>query len=301
MKIAIYGIGVYGQWFRHYCEISDNYEIVVAFDSKVIGKTKWEGIELVPVKEVNSYRFDKIVITPNSDTMIEEMEQELKELMVASEKIVVLKKTDEILDGMMFVSRYRPCDVRVSWLRDFARLVRENEKCGAVAECGVNRGDFSMYINEYFFDKKLYLFDTFDGFAEQDLKFERKMGDDRFLNGPFNSNTKFRMTNEEWVLKRMPFKENCEIRKGYFPDTAEGLEREKFCFVNLDMDLYRPQIEGLRFFYDKMVKGGVILLHDYFKKTLPGVKQAVNDFVKERNNAITIVAVGDGCSIAIIK
>lgn len=37
----------------------------------------------------------------------------------------------------------------------------------------------------------------------------------------------------------MPYPKNCIIRKDYFLDTAKE-DNEKFCFVNIDMDLYAP-------------------------------------------------------------
>lgn len=64
----------------------------------------------------------------------------------------------------------------------------------------------------------------------------------------------------------------CYCKKRFFPESAEGIQ-DSFCFVNLDMDLYQPMLNGLRFFYDKMEKNGVILLHDYFHEGLQGVKK----------------------------
>lgn len=66
-------------------------------------------------------------------------------------------------------------------------------------------------------------------------------------------------------IGKMPHPSNCVIRKGYFPETADGLEME-FCFVNLDMDLYEPILERLRFFYPRMVNGVAILVHDYIMR-----------------------------------
>lgn len=45
----------------------------------------------------------------------------------------------------------------------------------------------------------------------------------------------------------MEYPENCEIRKGYFPETAVGVEGP-FCFVSLNADLYQPMLEGINFF-----------------------------------------------------
>ena len=66
------------------------------------------------------------------------------------------------------------------------------------------------------------------------------------------------------------------------------------------MDLYQPMLAGLRFFYERMCPGGVLLLHDYFHPELPGVRQAVENFERERRLKIHKVPVGDSCSIAIV-
>lgn len=97
----------------------------------------------------------------------------------------------------------------------------------------------------------------------------------------------------------MKYPDNIGIHKGYFPETAVGIT-VSFCFVNLDMDLYLPMNNALRFFGDKMVSGGIILLHDYYHPELPGVKRAAQDYEIERRVEINKVTIGDGCSIALL-
>jgi hypothetical protein len=101
-------------------------------------------------------------------------------------------------------------------------------------------------------------------------------------------------------MSKLPHPEKAIIRKGYFPDTAIGLP-DKFKFVNLDLDLYVPTLEGLRLFYDKMIPGGVILIHDYFPNSYPGVKQAVTEFEFELEKALLKIPIGDKISIAVVK
>lgn len=56
----------------------------------------------------------------------------------------------------------------------------------------------------------------------------------------------------------------------------------------------------LELFYPRMVKGGIILIHDYFTEFYHGVKVAVDDFEKNYNIKLTRVPIGDGISIAIV-
>lgn len=71
----------------------------------------------------------------------------------------------------------------------------------------------------------------------------------------------------------------------------------KFCFVNLDMDLYLPTYNGLCFFRDKMTEQGVILVHDYYSAGYKGVKAAVEEFLKEYGEGVNKYPIGDGVSI----
>jgi O-methyltransferase len=108
----------------------------------------------------------------------------------------------------------------------------------------------------------------------------------------------FSNTTEKFVLSRLSFPEKCIVKKGYFPETAQGLE-ESFAFVSLDADLYQPMLEGLKYFYPRLEKGGYIFIHDFFTDVFTGVRQAVLEY-KEKTN-IAFIPLGDDCSIAIVK
>jgi hypothetical protein len=147
---------------------------------------------------------------------------------------------------------------RVKWLKEFSEYAGEQKLCGEVAECGVFRGNFAYYINKYFSEHTLYLFDTFKGFDEDDIIKEKLLDDPDFEKGRFGENRSkkaFLGTNENYVLSKMTYPQKCVIKKGYFPETAKDV-KEHFCFVNLDMDLYQPMLEGLRYFYPLMNGGG---------------------------------------------
>ncbi len=182
---------------------------------------------------------------------------------------------------------------RELFLARFAECAAERGLEGAAAELGVFTGDFARVINKHFPGRKLYLFDTFTGFDGRDIA--REDGGDPSQLAPL-----FKGTSEGLVLARMPHPELCVVKKGYFPETAAGLD-EKFCFVSLDADLYKPILEGLRFFFPRLVEGGVLVIHDYFCETYPNVKVAVADFQKEAGITLRLAPLGDDISAVVVK
>jgi hypothetical protein len=184
-------------------------------------------------------------------------------------------------------------NIRNQWLRNFAEIVNnERPLIESVAEAGVFRGEFAKLINECFPNRKLYLFDTFEGFSKRDLKYE--------AHNSIAAENRFDATNEQLVIKKMKHPNTVVIKNGYFPETALDV-REEFLFVSLDMDLYKPMLEGLKFFYDAMIYGGVILCHDYYSTEYPGTKQAVEDYEKLIGMKLLKLPIGDQYSIAIVK
>lgn len=183
---------------------------------------------------------------------------------------------------------------RKQFVKDYAAVVYDRGIVGSIAEAGVFQGEYARVINEYFPDKKMYLFDTFAGFDERDIMYEKKHRFSEAKRGDLH------ITSEELVLSRMKYPKQCIIKKGYFPESAEGI-KDTFCYVSLDMDLYKPTLEGLRFFYPLMVQGGIITVHDYFSRGYEGIKAALLEFLDEKGNGIVPFPIGDGVSIAIQK
>ena len=128
-----------------------------------------------------------------------------------------------------------------------------------VAEAGVNAGNFAEAISAEFSNCKLYLYDTFAGFDSKDMKFET---DNLYTNIQYlhEIDNRFKAEGEQLLIKKVFEKiknpEKTYIRKGYFPNTVEDEKEEKFCFVSLDMDIYKPMYEGIMFFYPRLVGGG---------------------------------------------
>ena len=112
----------------------------------------------------------------------------------------------------------------------------------------------------------------YEGFTKEDLSQENQT-EDRF------STDMFANTNVDKVKKYINGNSNLRFKPGFFPSTAKGLENENFALVHIDADLYAPTQEALNFFYPRLSKGGVIIVHDY-NHNWDGIPKAINEFVE---------------------
>ncbi|NDJ28023.1 methyltransferase [Campylobacter sp. MIT 12-8780] len=189
---------------------------------------------------------------------------------------------DKIINPF-YQSYYEPLE---KFLAKLAQIFSQKDIKGSIAELGVYQGDTAKRFNKYFPDKSLYLFDTFEGYAKDDIEkgdniFAKEFGEGHLSN-----------TSKELVLSKMPNPQKVIIKQGWFPQTTQGLENEKFCLVNLDPDLYNPVLEGLEFFYPRLVKNGVLCVAGYFSLH-SGVKKAVDEFSEKYKLDFIPLAIGN--------
>lgn len=180
--------------------------------------------------------------------------------------------------------------IRTSALSLVADEIHARKLGGAVAELGVAQGKFARVINALFPEKTLHLFDTFEGFPEVDINVDKESN---YSNATVKSYANIDMSA---LMSSIRYPEKCVIHKGYFPDTAEGLE-EQFCFVNIDCDLYVPIKAGLEYFYPRLLKGGCIFVHDYRSKYYKGVKVAVNEFAEKYGVSYCVLPDNTGTAV----
>jgi O-methyltransferase len=177
------------------------------------------------------------------------------------------------------------------WLQ-IERLKRE-EVAGSFAELGVYKGETARLFHLMDRCRTLHLFDTFEGLPEDDLQLETG-------EALTYSNENFKDTAISKVLKRINGAgDKIKVHPGYFPDTAKGLENEYYAFVNIDADLYNPTFAGLKYFYPRLARGGVIIIHDYTYKW-EGLKKAVDEFCATIPETPAFIPDLDG-SIMILK
>jgi O-methyltransferase len=262
------------------------YEIIAYADNnKDLQGTALFDKPVIDPKIISSFDYDQIIISTQKYTFIKSIIKQLSlDHKIQMEKI-----------NTKFVFSYVTWEARIIALENVSKIIFDNKIGGEVAELGVFQGDFAQHINKLFPDKKLYLFDTFEGFPTIDVKKDMEMGN---LENIMTERYNFSITSENLVLDRMIYPKNCIVKKGYFPETTDEVE-EKYAFVSLDADLYQPMFEGLKYFYPRLEKGGYIFLHDFYHSDFPGVKKAVVEY--NEIEEIKYVPLGDGISVAIVK
>lgn len=235
------------------------------------------GKKVIPPQEIQNSDYDKVVILSYQFTqdIYDDLTQKYG---IPAEKIERFQAD--------FVN-----NTREKFVFQISDLLKKRNISGSVAEGGVYKGKFSKIINKAFPDSRFYLFDTFEGFDKRDVETDETFSSD------FNKRTYFNETSVDLVLEGLPYPEKAIVKKGFFPETTSDVD-DTFVFVNLDFDLYAPIKAGLEFFYPRLTKGGVILIHDYYCRNFD-TNKAINEFCEANN--IFPMPIGDVLSIAIVK
>jgi O-methyltransferase len=151
------------------------------------------------------------------------------------------------------------------WLLSSLRLP------GHCIEIGSFRGGTAKLISEVLLRRrvasKLHLFDTFSGMPD------RLANDEAGLKGTFAD------TSLEAVRRLLANNPRVHFHRGIFPDSVPSyLNRRRFRFAHIDVDIERSVWQALSFIYPRLVTGGVIVIDDYGHPECPGATRAVERF-----------------------
>lgn len=291
--VIIYGAGMTGKSILKELikeQRLQNEILFVDSDSKLWG-TYVDGIEVLSPNKIKDLNFEKIIVGAAMGR--EAIFESLTNLGVAPSMIDM---------NNPFVESYFRCYAnRENFMKNYAEIAEYKKLNGSIAEGGVFEGRFSKVLSKVFPNRKLYLFDTFEGFDERDVELDKKNNySTNIRRGMYSTDKKV-----DDIVNSLEHPENVIVKKGYFPESASDVADE-FLFVNLDFDLYKPTLEGLRFFWPQMVKGGVILVHDYFnapgiieEDRYWGIRAAVSEFSDEMQ--VSFIPIADEMSVAFIK
>lgn len=174
------------------------------------------------------------------------------------------------------------------------KKVIENEVEGDVVELGCYEGTsalfFARLIKELKSDKKLWLYDSFEGLPEKTSEDASAAGE-AFKGGELRASKARLAKNFVKAGLKIP-----EIKRAWFYELDPGDLPTQICFAFLDGDFYESIKDSLKLVVPLMSKGGVIIVDDYQNLALPGSAQAVDEFVAQAGLNIQVQK-----SLAIIR
>lgn len=166
---------------------------------------------------------------------------------------------------------------------------------GDTAECGVYKGASSWLICDAISRQNKYsrihhMFDSYEGLSAPES-----------VDGEYWSKGDLSCS-EAFVLERLSdFSHMIESHKGWIPEKFEEVNDRQFCFVHVDVDLYAPTRDSIRFFYDRISPGGIFVCDDYGFSTCPGATRAVDEFLSDKPEKMIALDAGGGFFIKGIR
>jgi hypothetical protein len=155
---------------------------------------------------------------------------------------------------------------------------------GDTAECGVYMGAASSRICAA--GRTHHLFDSFEGLS---------------LPGPFDGGHwkggDLRGPEDQVRANLEPFLDQLVFHKGWIPDRFADVDRTRFAFVHIDVDLDQPTLDSIAFFYPRIAAGGILLCDDYGMTTCPGATRAVDEFLGDKPEKMILLDAGGGFMI----
>ncbi len=150
---------------------------------------------------------------------------------------------------------------------------------GELAECGCRRGKSTHFIlaaTGIDSGKTIHIFDSFEGLSEPTQDDKLETGKAAWEHGEL-------ATDQHMLEQNMKmYAHMLSIHKGWIPDRFDDIKGKIFSLVHIDVDLYQPTLDSLKFFYDRMTPGGIIVCDDYGSVLCPGAKKAFDEFFSNK-------------------
>ena len=143
---------------------------------------------------------------------------------------------------------------------------------GAAAEIGTFRGGSAALVAEALrrfggTPRELHVVDTFEGHLDASFSAH----DDEVQRG------KFQQTQFEDVKAFLGGYPGAHVHMGDGPMVVAAWPERRYSLVHLDVDLYQPTLDCLRYFGPRLSPGAVLIVDDYEAPACPGIRVAVEE------------------------
>ena len=157
---------------------------------------------------------------------------------------------------------------------------------GDIVECGSYKGGsgilMGLLLEELGSDKKIHLFDSFDGLPEPDADHDKG-----YKRGQFKSN----YDKLSVIIKELNLENRITLHKGWFSDTVPVFianESPTISLFHVDCDLYNSTMDCFPSLYPLVSEGGAVVLDD-FNDGGRGEKKAIAQVITEMNKKESII------------
>lgn len=179
--------------------------------------------------------------------------------------------------------------------------VRQCRISGDLIECGVWRGGASIFMAAYaaafnMSNRRILVADSFEGLPEPSLPQDKRLD----LSKNKFPELAISLETVKESFKRFGFNEgNVLFLKGWFKDTLPTAPVNDVALLRLDGDLYESTMDCMKALYDRVTKGGVVIIDDW--GALEQCRQAVTDFFESRGEELPEIKTIDWTGVYWIK
>jgi O-methyltransferase len=147
-------------------------------------------------------------------------------------------------------------------------------------ECGCFWGHSTLLLARLLkangFQGKLHVFDSFEGLSPFDSEDNGKFFNTEAEIEPLRAQFKSNELKVRELLKDFSF---VEFYPGWIPDRFDEVKDAQISFLNVDVDLYKPTLQSLDFFFPRLMSGGSVYLDDYGSNNFPGARKSVDEYL----------------------
>lgn len=244
------------------------------------------------------YETDKLLPQPSEINVIRNILSRLE-----NKGICIDITAEALTDILQYTKKSRNVHTYVSEkslrnIRTCIERVHLDNISGDLLDCGVFRGGTSIYMAgtlKYLqSSRSVYVADSFQGLpvpSSQDGIFAQEFWYKFYKELPIYSLDCLATLQE--VKKNFKkydlLNKHVKFIKGWFSETLQKLPNDtKFSVIRIDVDWYKSTMDVLENTYDKLNKGGFLIIDDY---KLTGCKKAINEFRSYRNLSQKIITV----------